>query len=115
MKPLTVKNNELGFIGIGYMGRPIAQRLLESGFKVIAYDRERSNAERLIPYGGTVAESVAELSNGCNVVLSCLPNDDAVRNVYEGPPREKHSRPPAANTPAGRRLRSSQSPRLGPL
>ena len=67
------------------MGRPIAQRLLESGFKVIAYDRQRSNAERLLLYGGTVAESVAELSTTCNVVLSCLSNDDAVLNVYGGP------------------------------
>lgn len=85
MKPITAKNNKIGFIGIGYMGRPIAQRLLESGFKVIAYDRERSNSERLVPYGGTVAESLAELSSNCNVVISCLPNDDAVLNVYGGP------------------------------
>ena len=85
MKPTTFKNNRLGFVGIGYMGRPIAQRLLESGFKVIAYDRQRSNAERLLLYGGTVAESVAELSTTCNVVLSCLSNDDAVLNVYGGP------------------------------
>jgi 3-hydroxyisobutyrate dehydrogenase-like beta-hydroxyacid dehydrogenase len=85
MKPTTFKNNRLGFVGIGYMGRPIAQRLLESGFKVIAYDRQRSNAERLLPYGGTVAESAAEVSTTCNVVLSCLSNDDAVLNVYGGP------------------------------
>lgn len=84
MKTIAL-NNRLGFIGIGYMGRPIARRLLESGFKVIAYDRERSNAEKLIPYGGTVAESVAELAAGCGIVLSCLPNDDAVLNVYQGP------------------------------
>jgi 3-hydroxyisobutyrate dehydrogenase len=85
MQPITLKNNSLGFIGIGYMGQPIARRLLESGFKVIAYDRERSNAERLVPYGGAVAESVTELSTSCNVVLSCLPSDDAVLNVYGGP------------------------------
>lgn len=85
MKLLTAKNNKLGFIGIGYMGRPIAKRLLESGFKVTVYDRERSNAERLVPYGGAVAESVADLSASCKVVLSCLPNDDAVMNVYGGP------------------------------
>lgn len=85
MKPISLKNNTLGFVGVGYMGRPIARRLLESGFKVIAYDRERSNAEMLLPYGGTVAESVEELSSTCNVVLSCLANDDAVLSVYGGP------------------------------
>jgi len=67
------------------MGRPIARRLLESGFKLTAYDRDRSKAEELIRYGGAVAESVAELSSSCSVVLSCLPNDEAVLNTYRGP------------------------------
>ena len=44
------------------MGRPIARRLLESGFKLTAYDRNRAKAEELIPYGGDVAQSVSELS-----------------------------------------------------
>jgi 3-hydroxyisobutyrate dehydrogenase-like beta-hydroxyacid dehydrogenase len=84
VKAITPENNRLGFIGIGYMGRPIAQRLLESGFKLTAYDRDRSKAGELIRYGGTLAESVADLSSSCNVVLSCLPNDEAVLNVYRG-------------------------------
>ena len=66
------------------MGRPIAQRLLESGFKVVAYDRHRTKAEELIQYGGTVAASVAELSSSCDVVLSCLAGDEAVLHVYGG-------------------------------
>jgi len=85
MKAMTAENSKLGFIGIGYMGRPIAQRLLESGFKVKAYDRDRSKAERLLPYGGKIAESVAELSSSCDVILSCLASDEAVLSVYGGP------------------------------
>jgi len=85
MKPITQENDRLGFIGIGYMGRPIARRLLESGFKLTAYDREHGQAEELIQYGGTVAESVAELSASCNVVLSCLPSDEAVLDTYRAP------------------------------
>ena len=85
MKPITQENDRLGFVGIGYMGRPIARRLLESGFKVTAYDRDHHKAEELIPYGGTVAQTVSELSSCCNVVLSCLPNDEAVMDIYGGP------------------------------
>jgi 3-hydroxyisobutyrate dehydrogenase len=85
MNPITSEKNKLGFVGVGYMGRPIAQRLLESGFKLTAYDRDSSKAEELIRYGGTVAESVAELSSSCDVVLSCLPSDEAVLNIYKGP------------------------------
>jgi len=85
MKPITQEKDRLGFIGIGYMGRPIARRLLESGFKVTAYDRDRKKAEELVRYGGAVAQSVAELSSSCNVVLSCLPSDAAVLDTYRGP------------------------------
>jgi 3-hydroxyisobutyrate dehydrogenase len=84
MDPITSEKNKLGFVGIGYMGRPIARRLLESGFNVTAYDRNRSKAEEVIQYGATVAESVAELSSSSNVVLSCLPTDEAVLSIYRG-------------------------------
>ena len=85
MNPITSEKDTLGFIGIGYMGRPIAQRLLQSGFKLTAYNRHRNKAEELVQYGGSVAETIAELASHCNVVLSCLPNDEAVLNVYRGP------------------------------
>jgi 3-hydroxyisobutyrate dehydrogenase len=84
MNAITCEKSKLGFVGVGYMGRPIAQRLLESGFRLSAYDRHRSKAEQLIPYGGTVADSVAEISSGCDVVLSCLSTDEAVLSIYEG-------------------------------
>jgi 3-hydroxyisobutyrate dehydrogenase-like beta-hydroxyacid dehydrogenase len=45
MNSITSEKNKLGFLGVGYMGRPIVQRLLESGFKVAAYDRDHSKAE----------------------------------------------------------------------
>src|SRR5271155_439311 len=84
MKPITQENDRLGFVGIGYMGRPIARRLLEAGFKLTAYDRDPNKADELVRYGGTVAQSVSELSSSCNVVLSCLPSDQAVLDIYRG-------------------------------
>jgi 3-hydroxyisobutyrate dehydrogenase-like beta-hydroxyacid dehydrogenase len=85
MNPITTEKNKLGFIGIGYMGRPIVQRLLESGFQVAGYDRNRNKVEELIPFGGTVEESIAAISSKCDVVLTCLPSDEAVLQVYRGP------------------------------
>ena len=84
MNPITPEKNKVGFIGVGYMGRPIAQRLLEAGFKVTAYDRDRSKANELVRFGGTVAESITELSSSCDVVLTSLPNDEVVLDVYQG-------------------------------
>ncbi len=82
---MTARKSKLGFVGIGYMGRPIARRLLESGFKVTAYDRDRSKAKELVRYGASVAQSVSELAASCNVILSCLPSDEAVLDLYRGP------------------------------
>ena len=85
MKPITQENDRLGFVGVGYMGRPIARRLLESGFKLTAYDRNYSKSGGLIQYGSNVAQSLSELSSSCSVFLSCLPNDEAVLDIYRGP------------------------------
>jgi len=48
MKPITQEKDKLGFVGIGFMGRPIARRLVESGLKLTAYDRDRSKAAGVI-------------------------------------------------------------------
>jgi 3-hydroxyisobutyrate dehydrogenase-like beta-hydroxyacid dehydrogenase len=84
MTVITSAKSKLGFIGIGYMGRPIAQRLLQAGFSLTVYDRHRTKAEELVQYGGTVAKDVAQLSSNCDVVLSCLASDEAVMSIYKG-------------------------------
>src|SRR6266478_6085895 len=85
MNALTNENTRLGFIGIGNMGSRIARRLLEHGYQLIAYNRSREAAEALVKYGATVADSVATLAAEADVILSCLPNDEAVKWVYTDP------------------------------
>jgi len=85
MNLLTNENTRLGFIGIGNMGSRIARRLLEHGYKLMAYNRSREAAEALIKHGAKVADSVPKLANESDVILSCLTNDDAVKSVYTDP------------------------------
>jgi 3-hydroxyisobutyrate dehydrogenase len=85
MKLLTSENARLGFIGIGNMGSRLARRLLQNGYRVIAYNRSRGAAEALVKYGATVAASVGQLASEADVILSSLTNDDAVKSVYVGP------------------------------
>jgi 3-hydroxyisobutyrate dehydrogenase-like beta-hydroxyacid dehydrogenase len=85
MISITQDHSKLGFIGVGAMGLRIARRLLKHGFSVTAFDRDVAKASALIESGGTVAPSIAELASGADVVLSSLPNDEAVRKVYTGP------------------------------
>jgi 3-hydroxyisobutyrate dehydrogenase-like beta-hydroxyacid dehydrogenase len=85
MNALTNDNTRLGFIGTGNMGSRIARRLLEHGYQLVAYNRSREAAEALVKYGATVADSIAILASEADVILSCLPNDDAVKWVYTDP------------------------------
>lgn len=85
MEPITPRVQKLGFIGIGYMGLPVARHLCQAGFSLAAYDRKRSQAEKLVRYGATVAEDIAEVASGCDVLLSCLSGDEAVLSVYLEP------------------------------
>jgi 3-hydroxyisobutyrate dehydrogenase-like beta-hydroxyacid dehydrogenase len=85
MKLLTADRVKLGFIGLGNMGRRIAQRLLDHGYPLVAYDRDIAKAEAVAAKQGFAAKSIPELARTADVILSCLSNDEAVRSVYDGP------------------------------
>ena len=85
MKRLTADQAKLGFIGLGNMGSRIAQRLLDHGYRVCVYDRDLTKVEAIAQRGAVVAENILQLARNVDVVLSCLTNDDAVRNIYSEP------------------------------
>jgi 3-hydroxyisobutyrate dehydrogenase-like beta-hydroxyacid dehydrogenase len=85
MKSFAAGQVSLGFIGVGAMGSRIVQRLRDHNFKVAVFDTDHDREVGLVEYGASVAASLAELSQDADVILSCLTNDDAVRNVYLGP------------------------------
>ncbi|MGA9964245.1 MAG: NAD(P)-dependent oxidoreductase [Terriglobales bacterium] len=82
MERLTPNQVKLGFIGLGNMGSRIAQRLLDHGYQLAVYDVDISKSDAIRAQGGTVAKNVVELARTADVILSCLTNDDAVRNAY---------------------------------
>src|SRR5580700_6863164 len=84
MKPLTRDEVKLGFIGLGSMGSRIARRLLNNAYHVLAYDLDGTKAGAMASDGALIANSIAELSQSADVILSCLTNDEAVQNVYYG-------------------------------
>jgi 3-hydroxyisobutyrate dehydrogenase-like beta-hydroxyacid dehydrogenase len=73
---------KLGFIGLGYMGSRIAKRLLEAGYPLIVFNRDRTKTEQLALAGAEVAASPGELASSADLILSCLTDDSAVRSVY---------------------------------
>jgi putative dehydrogenase len=73
----------VGVIGLGKMGLPIAQNLMDRGFNVVGY--RRSGTGELEACGGTGAQSAAEVASASDVLLSILPDVAALQEVVLGP------------------------------
>lgn len=78
------QNSAIGFIGLGAMGQRMARRLLDHGFKLFVYDRTIRKTAELASAGAIVAPSLCQLARESDVVISCLPSDEAVLSVYQG-------------------------------
>ena len=73
------------FIGLGVMGYPMAGHLKNAGIDVCVYNRTAEKAQRWVEqYKGSMAQSPAAAASGCDVVMSCVGNDDDVRQVLLG-------------------------------
>jgi 3-hydroxyisobutyrate dehydrogenase-like beta-hydroxyacid dehydrogenase len=82
MQSFTADQVRLGFIGVGAMGSRIVKRLRDRGYQAAVYDSDQNRAAKLSENGAYVASSLKELAEHADVILSCLPNDEAVRSVY---------------------------------
>jgi 3-hydroxyisobutyrate dehydrogenase-like beta-hydroxyacid dehydrogenase len=74
---------DVGFIGLGNMGLPMARNLLKAGHSLRVYNRTKSRAEPLEQEGAIVANSPAEASTG-DAVITMLANDQAVEETVFG-------------------------------
>jgi 3-hydroxyisobutyrate dehydrogenase-like beta-hydroxyacid dehydrogenase len=74
----------LGFIGLGYLGSRIARRLAAAGFPLTVWDRDPARAAQFSSVGARVSSGPVELARGVGIVLSSLPDDAAVEDVYLG-------------------------------
>jgi 3-hydroxyisobutyrate dehydrogenase-like beta-hydroxyacid dehydrogenase len=76
---------KVGFVGVGTMGEPMSANLLKSGFELsVVVHRDRAPVERLIEAGATEVGSIAEMASIVEVLVSCVPDDAAVREAMLG-------------------------------
>jgi len=75
--------SEIGFVGLGHMGTAMAANLAASGRRVIAYVRRPDQVGRLEALGIRPTTDIGDLLD-CKVVISMLPDDDAVREIVFG-------------------------------
>lgn len=76
---------QIGFIGLGIMGKPMACNLHKAGFAVTVYNRSRPVMDELAAAGMASAESPAALARQSEIVITMLPDTPDVEAVVCGP------------------------------
>lgn len=77
---MNIKN--VGVIGIGIMGEPMARNLMMAGFSLFVHSRTRKKAEGLVRAGATWCESPAEVARQVDAVISIVSDTPDVYAVY---------------------------------
>lgn len=75
----------IGFIGLGNMGAPMASNLVKAGHALTVFDLSQAAVEKLVAAGAKSAESPAALAQGdVDVIITMLPAAPHVKGVYLG-------------------------------
>ncbi len=69
---------QIGFIGLGVMGRPMAKHLVAKGHRVVVHSRSRAPVDDLVAAGATAAPSSAEVARQSTIVITMLPDTSDV-------------------------------------
>ena len=72
---------QIGFIGVGLMGFPMAKNLLKSGYKLKAFNRSHDKAERLKEFGAEISTSIKDAVTNSDIIITMLTDDVAVEKV----------------------------------
>lgn len=72
----------VGLIGTGKMGKPMTENLLKAGFVVVIHSRSRGPVDALVQVGASDRGSSRGVAEAADVIVSSLPDPEAVRDVY---------------------------------
>ena len=72
---------KIGIIGTGFLGKAVAKRLLDTGHKVIVYNRTRNKTESLKNLGAIVADTPKDLAHDCDLIITIVKDANAVESV----------------------------------
>ncbi|KAK9150979.1 hypothetical protein Syun_009288 [Stephania yunnanensis] len=75
---------EVGFLGLGIMGKAMAVNLLRNGFEVTVWNRTLSKCEELVEHGASVGETPAAVVKKCKYTIAMLSDPPAAISVVFG-------------------------------
>src|SRR5687768_7073762 len=78
---------QIGFIGLGIMGRPMARNLVKAGFELVVHNRSRGAVDELVAESPAIgaATSPREVAERAEIVITMLPDSPEVRAVMFSP------------------------------
>ncbi|TOA18943.1 2-hydroxy-3-oxopropionate reductase [Vibrio parahaemolyticus] len=80
-----MEKQRVSFIGLGVMGYPMAGYLSKAGYETKVYNRTKAKADKwAAEYNGVACETPREAAEGCDIVFTCVGNDNDVRSVVYG-------------------------------
>ena len=75
----------IGFIGLGVMGSPMCKNLIKNkNWNILVHDLDRVKEKDLQNQGASIAKNQEEVFNNSDMVITCLPGGDFVRDLYFG-------------------------------
>jgi 2-hydroxy-3-oxopropionate reductase len=77
-------HREIGFIGLGIMGKPMVKNLLKSGYKVSFFSRRKKVIDEISAIGGIYIKNISDLPKSCKVIILNLPKSNDVYNIVLG-------------------------------
>ena len=82
---MNAKQYNIGFIGLGLMGKGFTERLVKMGHSVIGYDLDFKNVKEASVYGVRAGKSPEDVASQSDIVMLCVTSTDAVEEVIFGP------------------------------
>ncbi|WRS26630.1 2-hydroxy-3-oxopropionate reductase [Oscillospiraceae bacterium MB08-C2-2] len=74
----------IGFIGLGIMGKPMSKNLIKAGYSLTVFDIYAPSVEDVVAAGAKAASSVKELAASSDLVITMLPNSPQVKAIVLG-------------------------------
>ena len=78
-------SQEIGFIGLGNMGAPMARRLVDAGHKLVVFDLNAEATAAFEKLGARVAATVKDVADSAETVFASLPTPPIVEKIATGP------------------------------
>lgn len=82
---MSAKDETIGFIGLGAMGRGMAANCVRKGFKLVVHDIRPEPIAALVELGATAAKDIADVARQCSIIITVLPSGKEVHEIVMAP------------------------------